>query len=415
MPLTPQSIQTVKSILDGATSEGPTGIPGVAFIAIDKSGKTLVEHAAGTKSINSQSPIDLDTTFWIASMTKIVTTIAVLQLVEKGTLSLDDPETVKKYAPEIGQKKVYADGVTPQEQERPVTLRQLLAHTAGFGYTFFDPRVYAFGRPAGIDEFSGDIEDIVNQPLVNQPGSVWEYGINIDWAGIILERATSTKLGTYFRTHIFDPLDLSPDSLSLFPTPTQQKNIAHIHQRSPTTGAVTERNHLYRRAFTQVTPEQQDSFFHSGGAGLFAKPREYIKILAALLNDGVSPHTGAQILKKETVDEMFTNQIPEHPNFARGGLTPPNLELANPSPEMYPQPGNPPQGWGLSWFLTIEKGATGRGANTAWWAGIANLYYWVDRERGVAGVIASQVLPFGDGKVIPTWVGVEKAVYDGLE
>lgn len=179
MPLSTQGIQNVKSILDGVTAEGATGVPGVAFIAVDKSGNTLVEHAAGTKSINSKDPIDRDTIFWIASMTKIVTTIAVLQLVEKGVLTLDDPEIVKKYAPEIGEKKVYADGVTPAEQKNPVTLRQLLAHTAGFGYSFFDPRVQAFGRPAGLDEFHGDIYDILNSPLVNQPGTVWEYSVRL--------------------------------------------------------------------------------------------------------------------------------------------------------------------------------------------------------------------------------------------
>lgn len=82
---------------------------------------------------------------------------------------------------------------------------------------------------------------------------------------------------------------------------------------------------------------------------------------------------------------------------------------------MYPQEGDPPQGWGLSMFLTLSPGATGRGANTGWWAGLANLFWWVDREKGVAGLIASQVLPFGDGKVFGAWAGVEKAVYDGLE
>jgi CubicO group peptidase (beta-lactamase class C family) len=86
----------------------------------------------------------------------------------------------------------------------------------------------------------------------------------------------------------------------------------------------------------------------------------------------------------------------------------------NPAPEMYPQEGNPPQGWGLSMFLTIEPGATGRGRNTGWWAGLSNTYWWVDRERGVAGVIAGQVVPFGDAKVVGAWVGCEKAVYDGL-
>jgi CubicO group peptidase (beta-lactamase class C family) len=177
MPLSAQGVQTVKSVLDGITAEGASGAPGLAFIAVDRSGKTLVEHAAGTKSVNSKEPVDLDTTFWIASMTKIVTTVACLQLVEQGKLSLDDSEIIKKYAPEIGKKKVYADGVNPAEQQTPVTLRMLLAHTAGFGYAFFDPRISAAGRPMGFEELSGDIYDIVENPMVNQPGTMWEYGV----------------------------------------------------------------------------------------------------------------------------------------------------------------------------------------------------------------------------------------------
>lgn len=132
---------------------------------------------------------------------------------------------------------------------------------------------------------------------------------------------------------------------------------------------------------------------------------------------------------------MFENQIPNQPNFARNSPAPADPTLANHTSEMYPQegklsshqglsikeevanlyPGDPPQGWGLSFFLTMAPGMTGRGANTAWWAGLANLYWWADREKGVAGMIASQVLPFGDGKVVGAWVQAEKAVYDGLE
>jgi CubicO group peptidase (beta-lactamase class C family) len=177
MPLSAQAIQSVKSILDGVTAEGKSGSPGLVFVAVDKNGQTLVEHAAGTKSVDSKEPMDLDTTFWIASCTKLVTSIAAMQLVEQGQLSLDDPETVRKYAPEIGKKKVYADGVTPAEQERPVTLRMLLAHTAGFAYTFLDPRPTMWSRPVGIDEFAGDEKDILETPLFNQPGSMWEYSV----------------------------------------------------------------------------------------------------------------------------------------------------------------------------------------------------------------------------------------------
>ncbi|KAF2022305.1 beta-lactamase/transpeptidase-like protein [Aaosphaeria arxii CBS 175.79] len=412
MSLSSQSVETIKSILNGVTSEGSSGSPGLVFLAVDKSGKTLVEHAAGTKGVNSKDPIDLDTSFWIASMTKIVTTVSCLQLVEQGKLSLDDPEVIKKYAPEIGEKKVYEDGATPQDQKNPVTLRMLLAHTAGFGYSFLDPRITAIGRPVGIDEFTGDVNAIKASPLVNQPGSRWEYGVNVDWAGLVLERATGTKLNDYFQKNIFEPLGIN--SVTMFPTQEMQKNLAYFHQRDPSSGNLVERDHAFTRAFFQHTKEEQDGFFHSGGAGLFAKPKEYIKLLATLLNNGTCPTTGTKILSSSTVDQMFENQIPEHPNFARGAPPPPKPELANAAPEMYPQEGNPPQGWGLSWFLTIAPGATGRGANTAWWAGIANLYYWVDRERGVTGVIASQVLPFGDPKVVPAWVAAEKAVYDGL-
>jgi CubicO group peptidase (beta-lactamase class C family) len=179
MPLSTKAVENVKSILDGATGAGKSGAPGLAFIAIDKSGKSLIEHASGTKSINSKEPIDMDTTLWIASFTKLVTIISCLQLVEQGKLDLDDPECVKKYAPEIGKKKVYPDGVTPMDQEKAVTLRMLLSHTAGFAYAFLDPRPTIHTRPLGICEFSGEIQEYLGSPLVNQPGSMWEYSVRV--------------------------------------------------------------------------------------------------------------------------------------------------------------------------------------------------------------------------------------------
>ncbi|KAF1958844.1 beta-lactamase/transpeptidase-like protein [Byssothecium circinans] len=409
MPLSAQGTQNVKSILDGLVKEGNTGINGLVFIAIDKSGKPLVTHASGTRALSSKEPMDLDTTFWIASCTKLITTIAVLQLVEQGKIPLDDADFVARIAPEIAEKKVYADGVNGVKQEKGVTMRMLLAHMAGFGYSFFDVRV----KGQGVWEFSGDVNDILKSPMVNQPGSMWEYGINIDWAGIILERVTGEKLNDYFQTHIFAPLGVT--SITMFPTPDMQVNFAAQHQRDLATGEFKERPHIYHGALDVKTKEEEQKFFHSGGGGLFAKPKEYVKVLAMLLNDGKGPETGNRVLKEETVKLMWENQIPEFPDFARNSPPPADLTLINPTPEVYPQEGNPPQGWGLSFFLTIAPGMTGRGANTAFWAGIANLFYWVDREKGVAGMIASQILPFNDPKVVSTWVMAEKAVYDGLE
>ncbi|KAJ4366624.1 GPI transamidase component [Ascochyta clinopodiicola] len=412
MPLSDQGVQGVKSLLDAVTSEGPTGSPGLAFHAVDRSGKTLVEHQAGNLGIDSKQAIDENTLFWIASCTKLVTAVALLQLVEQGKIGLDDAEAIKKYAPEIGKKQVYADGVNGADQQKPVTLRMLLSHTAGFGYSFFDPRLQV---PGDIEGQKGDINDILDSRLVNQPGSIWEYGINLDWAGIVLERITGQRLGDYFAEHIFAPLDVDTKGATMFPPSSTHSNLAVIHQRDPTSGEIKERDHFYGAPLKQDTTEKQSAFFQSGGAGLFAKPKEYIKILAAILNEGTSPTTGKQVLKPESVQLFWENQIPNQPDFARGGPPPANPELANASPEVYPQPGNPPQGWTYAGFLTIEAGPSGRGANTIWWMGLANCFWWIDRERGVAGFLAGQVLPNGDPKVIPAWFMCEKTIYDNLE
>jgi len=128
--------------------------------------------------------------------------------------------------------------------------------------------------------------------------------------------------------HIFAPLGIS--SVTMFPDEKMQSNLAYMHQRDPATGALSERDHLYRRALKQTTKEQQQAFFHSAGAGLFAKPKEYIKVMLALMNGGESPQTGNRILKKETVDLMWENQIPDQPDFARGGKRCPISYLASP-------------------------------------------------------------------------------------
>lgn len=176
MPLSEQGVQGVKSILNAFTSEGPTGAPGLAFHAVDRSGKTLVEHQAGNLSVDSKEAVNKDTLFWIASCTKLVTAVALLQLVEQGKIGLDDAEAIKKLLPELGEKKVYADGVNGADQQKAITLRMLLSHTAGFGYVFFDPRLKCANE---IEGQSGDVNDILNARLVNQPGSMWEYGVSL--------------------------------------------------------------------------------------------------------------------------------------------------------------------------------------------------------------------------------------------
>lgn len=137
-------------------------------------------------------------------------------------------------------------------------------------------------------------------------------------------------------------------------------------------------------------------------------------MLAVLLNDGTCPRTGTQILQQSTVDEMFKNQVPGFPNFGRQGIPAAKPDLTNPLPDLYPVADNAPQGWGLT-FMLANSDATGRSKGTGHWAGLANIWWWCDREKGVAGIVASQILPFGDEKVLGLWAGVEAEVYKGLE
>ncbi|KAK5727606.1 hypothetical protein LTR15_003507 [Elasticomyces elasticus] len=407
--------QAVQNSLDGVTGDKSTGVSGLVFVAVDKNGKQIAASASGKTGLgDNRPPMTMDTTFWIASCTKLLATMACMQAVEQGKLKLDDHNQVYELCPELKKVKVLQDDGTLVDKKNEITLRMLLSHTAGFGYEFFNEKLRDYGRPVGFDCFKADVKVMYQMPLVNQPGERWEYGVNIDWAGIVLERATGVKLNDWIQEQIMQPLGLK--SINMFPTDDMKKELAYMHQRWPGgEGKAEERDHIYREPLVAETEHEKKHVFHSGGAGGFAKPAEYVQVLATLLNDGTCPTTGKQILQKETVDAMWENQVSSMPDFARQGIPAAKPDQTNPAPELYPQEGNPPQGWGLSFMLTQEPGATGRGRNTAWWAGIANLFWWCDREKGVAGMIASQVMPFGDAHVMGQWGACEAAVYSALK
>lgn len=412
MPLSAEAEKKIQGILDGVTDPAAgTGIPGMVFCAIDKSGKYLTTQTSGTIGLDTKDPVTLDTVFWIASCTKIITGIACLQLWEQGKLDIDSSEQLYKVCPELkGMKVLNKDGQL-EDRKGEITIRSLLLHIAGFGYTFFNERLRDY--KSGFNEFSGNVQDYVNQPLVNQPGTAWEYGINIDWAGITVERITGMSLDEYFKKNIFKPLGIN--NISFFPSEHMKQHMVKSHQRDSDGKSSEVKVHPNNAPIAASSDADKAKVFNTGGAGCFAKPAEYCILIATILNDGLSPNTGERILKKETVDEMFKNGVPQFPDFGRQPIAAAKPDQTNPLPEIYPQPGNPPQGWGLTFFITIEPGVTGRGPNTGWWAGIVNLFYWIDRAKGVGGMIASQILPFGDPNVLGAWFGCETAVYEGLQ
>ncbi|RMZ91876.1 hypothetical protein DV736_g914, partial [Chaetothyriales sp. CBS 134916] len=345
MGLSAEAVNNIQSSLNTACADSNKGIPGLVGIAVGKDGKELFAHAAGKRGFGSQEPMTLESVFWIASCTKMITGLAAMQLVEQGKLSLDDADQIAKLCPEIANAKVLQRDGKLVPPKRAITLRMLLTHTAGFGYTFFNEGLRDYGKPVGYDEFSGQINDFI-QPLVNQPGEAWEYGVNVDWAGIVVERTTNVSLNEYCQLNIFQPLGIK--NISFFPSKEMKENLAYMNART-SDGQLHPRDHLMHRPLVVESKEDIAATVNSGGAGAFAQPREYTKILATLLNDGTSPTTGRQILKKETVDEMFKNQIPQFPEFGRQGIVAAKPDFTNPVPDLYP---GKHQGWGLTFMLS---------------------------------------------------------------
>ncbi|RFU81098.1 hypothetical protein TARUN_1107 [Trichoderma arundinaceum] len=405
MPFSAQTLSNVRDTVDKACVDPKTGIPGVTIVVVGKDGKELFAHSAGKRGLVSKDPMTLDTIFWIASCTKMLTGLACMQLVEQGTLKLDDGDHLESLLPELKEVKVLRENGTYEQKNKKITLRMLLSHTSGFGYTFFNERLRDWAFPAGANEFSGRIEDIISLPLLFQPGEGWEYGTGIDWAGLAVERATGLTLNTYLQKNILQPLGIQ--DMSMFPNKDMRNRLAYMHTRDPD-GTIRPRDHLLRIPLV-VDPDDESEtrlVFNSGGAGMFARPQEYCKVLAVLLNDGTCPRTGTQLLRKETVNEMFRNQIPQFPNYSRQRIPASKADLTNAIGELYPVSGSPPQGWGLT-FMKTNGGGTGRSTEAVHWAGLANLWWWCDRENGVAGIVCTQILPFADSQVLGLWADVE--------
>ncbi|KAJ5097487.1 beta-lactamase/transpeptidase-like protein [Penicillium angulare] len=372
--------------------------------------KALFSHAQFSQNVplgNSRRDM-----CWLASCTKLVTSIACMQLVEKGVLLFDDADQLETLCPELKKIQIAQDDGSVIGKGGRITLRMLMTHTAGFGYSFLNPKLLAYcqqyGQETGkineFNEFSGDASHF-QQPLVNIPGEMFEYGISMDWVGIAIERVAHLSLNEYMQTHIFEPLGIQ--DLTMFPSVELQERLVGFWERD-------EEGHVAQRSFPlKPQSEETSGSFCSGGAGLFGSLEEFSKILATLLCDGISPATGNKILQQATVKEMFRNQLEKWPNFARRHLPAVKPDLVYPAGALYPPCEAPtPQGWGLSFM--ISPGPTGRSNTTASWSGLSNVFWWCDRENHVAGIVGSQLLPFADPQTASLWVSTEQKVYEGL-
>ena len=367
-------------------------VPGVVAMATDRQ-SVIYEGAFGKRVLGQPAPMTTDTVAWIASMTKAVTGAAAMQLVEQGKLDLDAPAA--KIVPAIGAAQVlegFDAGGQPRTRapKRPITLRHLLTHTAGFGYDIWNADLAKYQEAKGVPGIISCQNAALTTPLLFDPGDRWYYGINIDWAGKMVEAASGQKLGAYLQKNIFDPLGMTSTAFKI--TPDMRARIAKIHQRGD--------NDALEPQLELEIPQEPE--FEMGGGGLYSTARDYLQFVRMILNRGKAG--GAQVLKPETVDLMSRNNMGDSRVTLLTTAAPP---LSNDA-EFFP---GVSKSWGLSFQINEEKAPTGRPAGGLMWAGLANSYYWIDPSTGIGGVYLTQILPFADKKSLPLYYDFEAAFY----
>jgi methyl acetate hydrolase len=370
-------------------------IPGVVAMAAT-GGEIIYQGAFGKRDLGRDDDMTADSVFWIASMTKAITTAAGMQLVEQGKLSLDEP--IGKLLPDLASPQVlegFDDSGEPKLRPatKPITLRHLMTHTAGFCYEMWNGDIGKYMEKTGTPGVISCLNAALTTPLASDPGTRWEYGTNIDFVGKAIEAVSGKRLDVYLRENMFAPLGMNDTAFKI--TDSMRQRLVGMHARG-------EDGSLAPMPFElEQAPE-----FHMGGGGLYGTAADYITFTQMILNNGRG--NGNQVLKPETVALMGQNHI--------GDLTMGKMVTVAPvytnDVDLYP---DMVKKWGLSFLINTAKTPEGRSAGSLAWAGLANTYFWIDPARNITGVILMQLLPFADAKCLEAFAGFERGVYAGLD
>ena len=357
------SSATIDGVLQTAADAGD--VPGVVALAATDT-EVIYEGAFGPRAKGKPEPITLDTVFWIASMTKAIVSAAAMQMVEQGRVGLDDD--LGAHLPQLKSPKVLegweASG-TPRLRpaRKAVTLRHLLTHTAGFSYELWNADIVRYQEYAGIPGIITCQEAALSTPLVAEPGTRWEYGINIDFAGKLVERLSGQKLGDYLQEAIFAPLGMSESGFRI--RPDQRSRLAAMHARG---------------ADASLTPMDfempQDPEFQMGGGGLYSVGRDYLAFTRMIL--GMGALNGVRILKPQTVKLMMQNHLGPLEVTRLLSVAPAATNDAEFFPGMVKK-------WGLGFMISTEPVPGRRSADSLTWAGLGNTYFWIDPARSEIG------------------------------
>ncbi len=368
---------TLDELLVSAIESGAA--PGVAAIAVNRDG-IVYEGAAGQARVAENVPLGLDAVFRIASMTKIITSVAALQLVDRGLLALDAPAS--NVLPALAKLDLLLPSGEVRPAERPVTLRHLLTHTAGLSYPFTHPGLAAHVEKRGSD-------GALPTPLVFEPGDGWQYGTNTDWAGRMVEAASGQNLDAYMRAHIFAPLGMPDSGFLLSEGQVERLSSAHAKASDGT---------FDKQPFRPPKPPPS----YSGGGGLYSTARDYARFLQAILNAGELD--GVRLLSPESMAGLRTNHSGEH---VAGRWRTASPAFSNDTD--FSMGGTARHSLGA--ILSTQDSPNGRAAGSLNWGGIYNTYYWIDPARGIAGATFMQFLPFADPGSLAVMDAFEREVY----
>ncbi len=384
--------ERLDGILEAGIARGAA--PGAVVAIVDADG-VRYEGAAGERAIGSGVAMTTDTVGAIFSMTKAITGAAAMQLVEQGRVDLDAPAS--EVCAELGDASVL-DGFDGDGQpitrppSSPITMRNLLTHTSGFVYDIWNPDALRWHEVTGEPNILTLEKASLREPLMFDPGTRWEYGIGIDWVGQMVEQVSGQTLGEYFAEHITGPLGMTDTAFAH--TPSMLERASAIHGRGPD-GSLG----------TIEIPPPENPEFEMGGGGLHGTMSDYGRFIRMILNDGELD--GVRVLAADTVATMAENHI--------GDLRVQELKTVSPQfsndAEFFP---GDPKSWGLTFQINEVPAGTGRPAGTLMWAGLANSFFWIDRQNGIGGCYLSQILPFADGPSTDLFFEVESAVYDSI-
>lgn len=320
-------------------------------------------------------PIHPTNTFAIASCTKLVTSIAALQCVERGQISLDEP--VFKWLPELEELQLIkgtSKNFRLEERKNPITLRHLITHSSGLGYDNLSPLLIAWRESRGEEPMASKapITQGFHTPLLFEPGKGWQYGSNLDWAGLLVARMNDTTVEEYFQKHIFDPLEMDNTTFHLEKRRDMKRQLVKVYKRK-ITGGLQE---------TQP-PYPVPAFDENGGNGLFSSPYDFVKLLADIISD--SP----KLLNRETVDQMFEPQLDEM-SPAYQGLMDSHGVFSGMTAALAAGKVN----HGLGGLLVQENlEGIGKTDKTLVWGGLCNWVWFMNRELGFAALYSSHMLP----------------------